>query len=371
MKILWICGSSIVGGAERVCIQILELLSKSSHSIAALLRRESPVVEEIQNFAHPIYHASLKGSLDIGSFVAITRSVRAFRPDVILVTTPDEWVWAALVPRGIIKVPLVFTRQMTLRLSAGVRWLADQRATAVIAGSEAIRMALLGRAGVRAQLIHVVHNPVRLRVCDKVPDAEERIVNREALGLGRDGRWIGFFGGNDPQKGIGDLLDAARRVRSTGTDLRLLICGRIDLRKSKTVPDWLLEFGLSELAHYHPNVPDVAAAMRSVEAVIVATRSSLGEGLPLTALEALACGTPVIGYATPGLVEALGDVGIVAKPDDSADLARAIAALLSDARQASEIGAAGLIRARDNFDPMRAALEYERILAAAVESASH
>jgi glycosyltransferase involved in cell wall biosynthesis len=365
MKILWVCGSPIVGGAERVCIQVLELLKARSHAIAALVRNDTSLAPHIDHFADPVYRAQLGGSLDFLSINAIVHAVRDFSAEVILVTTPDEWVWACAIPQRVINVPLVLVRQMSLRLFAGVRWLADKRAHAVIAGSEAVKASLLGRAGIRMDLIHVIPNPVRFRVRDEVLTNDARAERRLKLGLPRGGRWIGFFGGNDPQKGIGDLLAAARQARNAGIDLNLLIGGRVDPKHGKPIADWISEFDLGSFVYHQPAVPDVEQAMSAMETIVVATRSRLGEGLPLTALEAMAGGIPVIGYSTAGIVEAIGasqEGGLLARADDPADLARAIVTLLSNADLASQIAHRGLTRARERFDPTRAADQYERVL---------
>ncbi len=76
------------------------------------------------------------------------------------------------------------------------------------------------------------------------------------------------------------------------------------------------------------------------------THSTLSEGMPLIVLEALACGTPVVAYATGGASEALADgAGLLARPDDPIDLARLLAQLLTESGVANEVATRGLARA--------------------------
>jgi glycosyltransferase involved in cell wall biosynthesis len=59
--------------------------------------------------------------------------------------------------------------------------------------------------------------------------------------------------------------------------------------------------------------------------------SLFGEGLPMVVLEAMACGLPVVGTRVEGVPEAIGDglSGLLAAPNDPADLARAISRIVS------------------------------------------
>jgi glycosyltransferase involved in cell wall biosynthesis len=364
MKILWVCGAPIVGGAERVTIQILRLLDSRGHQIAGLLRTRSPVIGAVGAFADPICLARFGGPLDALAIASVVSAVRGFRPDIVFATTPDEWVWSCLVPRAMMNAPLVLARHMALRLAPGVRWLADRRADAVVAVSEAVKANLQGRAGIRPELTHVILNPVRFPIRADIPSDETRIALRRSLDLPTDGRWLGFFGGNDPQKGIGDVVSVAAQLRNHGVPVNLLVCGRTEARYGRTIEYWAKSAGLESAVFNRGEVTDVERMMGAVDAVVLATHQSLKEGLPLTAIEAMACGTPVVGYASGGIVEAMGEReegGLLAKPDDPTDLLRAISRVLEDSEFAENLAHEALTRARALFDPARAADQYEQL----------
>ena len=70
------------------------------------------------------------------------------------------------------------------------------------------------------------------------------------------------------------------------------------------------------------------------------------EGFGLTALEAMACGTPPIISNRASLPEVAGDAGLQIDPDDPAALAGALRALLTDDTLHAELRARGLARAK-------------------------
>src|SRR5215813_11031572 len=214
-RILWVCGSNIVGGAERVPIQIIRLLRDRGHVIGAIFPRNSAIWRETEDL-EPRYPARFGGSADFYAIVTLARAIRAFHPDVLLVTTPNEWIWSCILPRELTRARLVLVRHMALRLAPGVRWIADLRADAVVAVSETVKANLLGRVGIRPDLIRVIPNPVRFPVLNEVPSQEDRIHHRTRLGLEKSARWIGFFGGVDRRKGIADIMKATELIRSNG-----------------------------------------------------------------------------------------------------------------------------------------------------------
>lgn len=71
------------------------------------------------------------------------------------------------------------------------------------------------------------------------------------------------------------------------------------------------------------------------------------EGFGLTALEAMACGTPPVVANRSSLPEVVGDAGLLIDPDDPADLAQAMRTLLTDSDLRATLRARGLARAAE------------------------
>jgi glycosyltransferase involved in cell wall biosynthesis len=72
---------------------------------------------------------------------------------------------------------------------------------------------------------------------------------------------------------------------------------------------------------------------------------SLSEGFGLPALEAMACGTPVIGSLTTSLPEVVGDAGLFFDPHDPGELAERLGQVLSDNALREELGRRSFRRA--------------------------
>src|SRR5439155_19926136 len=88
---------------------------------------------------------------------------------------------------------------------------------------------------------------------------------------------------------------------------------------------------------------------------------SLYEGFGLPALEAMACGTPVIASNTSSLPEVVGEAGILVDPGDTGAWSAAMGRLLADAGAASEYSERGL-RQAGKFSWDRAARETYQVI---------
>ena len=365
MKILWICGSRIIGGAERVTLQLAALLRGRGHWLGASCPSDSALSQALARAGLPTYAARLGGSSNFRAVAAIRRSLDDIVPDIALVTTADEWVWSCLARRRMQHARLVLVRHMALRLNWRVRLLANYRADAVVAVSNAVRHSLTGRLGIRPERLHVIHNPVRFPPRATVPDSDQRAGARTALALPRGGRWVGFFGGLSRAKGLRDVVCAVSRANKELGSTNLLVCGRAaDEQEGWSVAALTQQLGMKDNVHYLGEIERVEEALTAVDAVVVATHRELSEALPATLLEAMACGTPVLGYATGGIAEAIGEdgeAGRLARADNVDDLSRQLIELLGDPTGAQRMATAALARTRRLFDSEQAADRYEQL----------
>jgi len=149
---------------------------------------------------------------------------------------------------------------------------------------------------------------------------------------------VGFAGQWVPGKGCGVLLEAWKIVRSSCPEAELCFAGSDKLWKAilptpgsaeiaETIREAAGEGWLKIMGEFRR-----AEMPRFWNALDIAVVPSFVEAFGLVALEALACGIPVVAANVGGLKEIVvdGESGLLVPPRDSAALARAVLALLQD-----------------------------------------
>jgi glycosyltransferase involved in cell wall biosynthesis len=174
---------------------------------------------------------------------------------------------------------------------------------------------------------------------------------RERLGLPE--RYLVYTGRFDARQDLGTLLRALARLAVAGRPEelaadavwppRVLLIGASPEDRASLARAAARE-GVGDALAYAPYLPDerVAALVRGARAAILPAVSDAA-GLP--ALEAIACGTPVVASAVGALPEIVGSAGIVVAPRDPERLASALATAWSDEPLYGQLAAAARERA--------------------------
>jgi glycosyltransferase involved in cell wall biosynthesis len=107
--------------------------------------------------------------------------------------------------------------------------------------------------------------------------------------------------------------------------------------------------GLKEVVELAGERSDVPTLLAQADVFVLTSRS---EGLPMSLLEAMAAGLPVVASAVGGVPEAVvdGETGLLLPPNDPGALAAALRTLLDDANLRRRLGAAGRTRALSLFN---------------------
>lgn len=213
-----------------------------------------------------------------------------------------------------------------------------QRLPAIVTVSESSRADIAEQMGVDPARMTVV--PVGVDHTVFRPRPEVRPV---------PGRLMVTSSSDVPMKGLVPLLEAVAKLR-TERRIELLVVGRPRPggRVARAIERLALDDGTVQCVS---GISDDELACRYAEAE-VAVVPSLYEGFSLPAIEAMACGVPVVattGGALPEVVGRSGETGLLVRPDDAGALAGAIATLLDDAELRRRLGAAGRGRVMNRF----------------------
>lgn len=178
----------------------------------------------------------------------------------------------------------------------------------------------------------------------------------------REDATVLFVGRLVPKKGLIHLLRAMRRVQAVVPAARLLIAGDGDLREPMERAAAELGIAADFLGVCTPvEVRDLMRRATAFAAPSVVAPDGNAEGLPMTIVEAQACGLPVVGFPSGGSAEGVleGATGFMVAPRDEEAMADRLIGLLGDPAARAAMSAAAREHAVRSFDLSRqtAALE--------------
>ena len=173
--------------------------------------------------------------------------------------------------------------------------------------------------------------------------------DRARLGLPAHGKIVAFVGRIQPLKAPDVLISALAAM--TDPDVTVVICGGPSgsgLDRPTSLIELAASLGVADRVVFLPpqTGDDLAALYRSADLVAV---PSYNESFGLVALEAQACGTPVVAAAVGGLVTAVRDgvSGVLVDGHDPRDWATVLDALLAAPRHRHELSAGAVTHAAD------------------------
>ncbi len=238
------------------------------------------------------------------------------------------------------ELPHVFQGSPASRFGERLRGRVLRDADAVIVGTQAVAKSATRLLHLRPGQVHVVPLAADLELVGMLddPQALSALVATERALLELPDRYLLFYGRYDARTDLPTLLDALAllddRPRPTGLDAD--VAWPPELVLAATNPDDRAALaraaerrGLVQRVHFAPHLPEnrLAALIAGARASL---RPTVSDAAGMAAIEAIACGTPVVASGIGALPEIVGGCGVIVESRDAARLARAIDAIWSD-----------------------------------------
>lgn len=343
-RVLIVITLAEIGGAQSYVARLLPALSKS-FDVTVAAWGEGPLVEACRSsrvrFVPLRYlRRPINPLYDLLGLIELVRLMRRLRPEIVHANSSKAGVLARLAA-AMLRVPVrLFTvhgwafkahHGLAARLYLAADRLMRPLTTMIVCVSERERAVGITRKTCDPERTVVIENAVELAEARKDPENDPPVV----LSVGR----------MKAPKDFGTLITAAS----------LLPHGRFRLRIAGDGPDAPIvaehadRLGLNGSLELLGDRDDIDALYQEADIFVLSSRS---EGMPMSVLEAMAAGVPVVASAVGGIPEVVvaDETGLLVDPGDPEALAAALRRLIDDRKLRAGLSRAGRERVREHFD---------------------
>lgn len=315
----------------------------------------------------------IQGWPDLRALVQLVRLIREFRPHILHTHTAKAGVLGRIAAR-LVGVPIVihtyhghvfhgyFSPAKTRLLLAVERWL-----------SGFTNLILTVSATVRQDLLSLgIGTPERLMVVPLGLDLDRFLVCessrgqlRAELGIDPEAPLVGIVARLVPIKRHECFLRAAVEVARRYSGCQFLVVG--DGERRAELERLGRHLALNDQVRFLGWRQDLERIYADLDLVVL---TSANEGLPVSVIEAMASGKPVVATRVGGVPDLVEDgvTGLLVPPENPAAVAEAIGALLADARRRQTFGQAGRKRVYPAFSAERLLEDMDRLYTELVSS---
>lgn len=350
-----------IGGAEKLVAESARHWDRSSfdYRVAYILPWKDQLVAELRALDVPVTCIGTPRGMGLRTIFRLRRQISDWKAQLIHAHLPMSGILARLVvPQPVVYTEhnLVTSYRLPTRLANRLTYGHNRAVTAV---SAAVAAGVTRYSGPE---VEVVTNGVAVTV-----DASAAREVRRELGVGSDRPLVVHVGNVRPGKGHDILVDATAALLRHRPDVIVVSVGGEKYSGSlEKLRIRAREAGLEGALRFLGPRRD---ALAFIAAADVYVNPSEVEGLPVTILEAMALGRPVVATAVGGVPELLkdGENGIVVPPRCPDALADVIHEILESPGMQAHLGraAAATVSAEYGLEPMVREFEaiYRRVLA--------
>lgn len=345
-----------MGGSEHVVFDIVRKLDKDLFDVLVIGFTEGPVRRIYEELGVKVAVFSKNTKFD---FLFVKRLRHLFKKEGIQLVNAHHFsplLYSFLATR-MTGIKLIYTEHSVwqYREMGAVKGILSNflllNTDAVIAISKQLLQYYYDNPFVSSRKIHLIINGIDLL---RFRSADRAIFKKE-LGFKPDDILIGMVANLRPEKNHKVMISAFSKLCESLNDSHLVLvgldcmCGEIQRYAATT--------GLSDKIHFLGPREDVADLLNIMDVFCL---PSVYEGLPLTILEAMACGVPVVGSNVMGINEVITDNenGLLFFPGDVTMLAEKITMIIRNDLLRIRLQEAGLAYVKKNYSLNDSIKEY-------------
>ncbi len=338
--------SFFVGGAEQMAGYLMVGLSDAHELSGVTLRKasESPIEKRLEKAQIPVWHLGKSRGFSPRMFFELDRLLGEVRPDVVHThLSVLRYAIPALLHHkigAVIHTLHSIAERENDVVGRALQWFAFRGLVTPVAISQEVAASFKRVYGVECPTIVPNCIPVeRYRA-----GIEERNQWREKEGIAQDAIVLTSVGRLERVKNHALLLQAFAAVKDPRAQLVMIGDGSLKFQ----LMAYAKEHKLEDRVHILGPRSDVPLALAASDIFVL---SSLWEGSPLSVMEAMAAGLPVIGTAVGGVPELVRseEQGILVPPGDGPRLASAMRCLVANDYRRSNYARAACAHAHSHF----------------------
>ncbi len=354
-----------VGGAEVLAANLTRRLQDRFRLLLVCLDELGPLGEQLQREGFQVVVLGRRRGVDWSCMRRLAACCRDEHVQLIHAHQYTPFFYAAASGLFRRRPPVLFTEHG--------RWFPDHPRTKrilfnrlmlrprdrVVGVGKSVRHALIHNEGLRPERVGVIYNGINIATFANGggPTAVRSQVRRE-LGIGDDDLILLQVARLDALKDHLTAIRALERVSKRWPDVKLLLAG--EGPEQSAIAGEIRRRNLESQVRFLGSRSDVPRLLHSADIFLL---TSVSEGIPLTVIEAMAAGLPVVATRVGGVPEIVeeGTTGWLAPAGDDAKLADAVLRLAESLPLRRQMGLAGRQRAESMFSDVQWIASYARL----------
>lgn len=367
-RVLHVIDSLELGGAQTLLLEICKNSNRERFDVEVACMHGNGVFAAEFEKAGIRIHSLSTAKWPPGYLVGFPKLLRMLRPDVLhfhlfgsnLIARP---IAAMLGHRALIAHDHCNDagRGNPVLLLADA--LANRFSSRVIAVSESVRGFLISREGLDPDRVVTLANGVDAEAFKPATDTQKSAA-RKALGLPEDAFVIGGVGRLVAQKNFALFLKVAARVLAKHPSVFFAIAGTGP--QESELKEKAVGLGLRDSIRFLGHVTDRQGLYHAFDTLLL---TSDFEGTPMTLLEAMSSGLPVVASAVDGIAEVCtdGKNALLTPSRDTEGFARALPRILCDIRLREALGKQARVTILERYEIRRLTSKIEKIYEEALQ----